>query len=48
MTLKENICRILEECGFQLKSVAGYSIQIYVKDNVIINIEEKEKKKNAE
>jgi len=48
MTLKENICNILKDCGFNLKSQEGYAIQIFNLENVVVIVEEKQPKKNEE
>ncbi len=48
MTLKENICDILKECGFELKGTPGYKVEIFVKENVTIIVEEKEYVKTCE
>ena len=42
MTLKQNICDILKESGFYLKSTPDYRVQIFVKENVLVIVEEKE------
>lgn len=48
MTLKQNLCDLLEESGFYLKSIPGYNIQIFTKDNVVVVVEEKGNNKTCE
>jgi len=48
MSLKQNICEILEESGFELKGTPGYRVHIYTKDNVVVIVEEKEYTKSCE
>jgi len=48
MTLKDNICELLEECGFNLKGTPGYRVQIYTKENVVVVVEEKSNEKTCE
>jgi len=48
MTLKEDICDLLKEKGFYLKSIEGYSTQIFIKENVVVIVEEKGNEKSCE
>lgn len=45
MSEMEELCKILEDRGFEPLSTKGYYIQVYRKGNILVRMEDKQEKK---